>query len=202
MAIRLDGLTLLCDDTCPKCLHRCTVQTSAILEHGTLRVLIPHGWTQEGEKVLGPNCTEEHALAKIKNALVPDPANDPPVVQQHREWSLEQMREVVREVLAEEKAPDGPKLFAEVARDPRDNEPDFSGHFGEGMSLVEVGVRGQYVEISWPNEQGISLTLQHHDYRLRAIPSFLDPKLVEWLQNCLLTMAPNTPRVTDNPVVQ
>lgn len=189
MAIRFDNVTVLCDATCKACGHRCTAQTSASLMDGQLRVLVPHGWTQDGDTLLGPNCTEERALHKVLRAEVPDPANDPEPLRADREHRLATMKEVVRADLEEREAefPELREFVRQIVLKDGD-VPDFLGHVGPGK--VEVRVRGNYVEISFPGEQSMSLTLLHEGLEIRNPPPFMDQRVLGWVQNCLKTMVP------------
>jgi len=180
---------VLCDATCKACTHRCSATTAASLTDGQLKVLIPSGWTQDGDMLIGPNCTEERALQRAMMAEVPDPAKDPPALKKDREERLSAMKEVVRADLEEREA-EFPEL-REYVRQLVLNEgdmPDFLGHVGPGK--VEVRVRGDYVEISFPGEQSMSLTLRHTNLEIKDPPAFMDRQVLDWVQNCLRTMDP------------
>jgi len=205
MAIRFDGVTVLCD-TCEG-QTRAMADTSAALVDGQLRVLRPAGWAEEGDVLLCPRCAEERALEKVDEAKVPDPANDPPVIAETRENRLKLMKEVVKADLEEREAefPELREFVRQIVLKDGD-APDFLGHIGnvrnEESARVEVRVRGNYVEISWPGEQSMSMTLQHEDLEIKNPPTFMDERIVEWVQNCLRTMTPDEVSDEGEPVAQ
>jgi hypothetical protein len=207
MAIRFGNITVLCDATCKACEHRCSAQTSAALEDGQIKVLVPHGWTQDGYMLLGPNCTEERALQRAMMAEVPDPTNDPEPLKADREHRLSAMKEVVRADLEEREAafPELREFVRKLVLKEGD-VPDFLGHIGnvrnEPSARVEVRVRGNYVEISWPGEQSMSLTLLHENLEIKDPPKFMDEQVLEWVQNCLRTMVLEEVPTEDEPVPQ
>jgi hypothetical protein len=213
MGIRFDSVTVLCDATCKACTHRCSATTAASLDDGQLRVLIPAGWTQDGDMLLGPNCTEERALQRAMAAEVPDPDKDPPALKKDREERLKAMKEVVRADLEDREAefPELREYVRQLVLDEGD-VPDFFGHIGDAKVKTEVRVRGNYVEISFSHAivpllkgknptQHMSLTLKHENLELVDPPAFVDRQVVEWVQNCLRTMdlAEVSP---DEPVAQ
>lgn len=68
------------------------------------------------------------------------------------------------------------------------DRPDFAGHFGRGvMAFVEVRVREQEIELSWPNTHGLALTLSlpHTASQPFDGPIILDVDFVWWLRNSL-----------------
>jgi len=222
MGIRFNNVTVLCDATCKACEHRCSAETVASLDNGQLRVLIPSGWTQDGDILLGPNCTEERALRLVHGADLPDPAEDPPALLETRRDRLETMKEVVRADLEDREAefPELREFVRQIVLKDGD-VPDFLGHIGNGVKTqAEVRVRGGYVEISmrphgvefdltgkkasrWePGREKLSLTMKHDNLVLVDPPPFMDPQVVEWVQNCLKTMAPEEVSATDEPVAQ
>lgn len=213
MAIRLNGVVVLCDATCKACEHRCTAETSASLEDGQLRILVPSGWSQDGDLLLGPNCSEERALKRVQAAKVPDPADDPPELSDVREARLAVMREVVKADLENREAD-----LSELREYVREvmlhdgNVPNFLGHVGSPSVRTEVRVRGDYVEISFHEglepsvKEGtgpaMSLVLKHDELELVAPPKFVDPIILEWVQNCLRTMTPEEVTEATAPVFQ
>lgn len=200
MAIRFDSVTVLCD-ACDEGRYRATAETSAALANGQLRVLRPPGWSEAGPKLICPTCAEARALEKVDQAEVPDPTNDPEPLRKTREERLDSMKEVVRADLEEREA-EFPELREYVRQIMvKDGDmPDFLGHVGDAK--VEVKVRSNYVEISWPGAQSMTLTLQHDDLKLVNPPLFMDAKVVEWVQNCLQTMAPDEVKDEPDPVKQ
>ena len=165
---------------------------------------MPPGWTQDGETLLGPGCTEERALHKAMRADLPDPAEDPPALRETREARLDTMKEVVKADLENREAefPELREFVRQIVLKDGD-VPDFLGHIGNGVKTqTEVRVRGNYVEISFPGEQSMSLTLKHNDLVLMDPPPFMDPHVVEWVQNCLKTMVPEEVSGTDEPMAQ
>lgn len=212
MGVRFENVVVSCDSTCKACEHQCTALTIAKLEDGLIRVAIPPGWTQDGDTLLGPNCTEERALYKAMQADLPDPADDPEPLRETREARLDTMKEVVKADLEEREA-EFPELRDFVRRIVlKDGDvPDFLGHVGPGK--VEVRVRGDYVEISFGQNlgswlkngsdgQGMSLTLRHRDLEIENPPAFMDPQVLEWVQGCLRTMTPAEVSDDDGPVAQ
>lgn len=201
MAIRLDNVTVLCDGNCQRGMYRYTAETSAALVNGEIRVLMPTGWAQDGDTLICPQCAEERALAKVHEAKIPDPANDPEPLKRTREDRLAAMKEVVKADLEEREAefPELREFIRQIVVKDGDM-PDFLGHVGDAR--VEVKVRGNYVEISWPGEQSMTLTLQHENLKLVSPPAFMDAKVVEWVQNCLLTMSPDEVKDEPDPVKQ
>lgn len=211
MAIRFDGVKVLCD-VCEG-QTRAMAETSAALVDGQLRVLRPSGWMEEGTTLLCPRCAEERALEKVDEAEVPDPANDPEPLKKTRAERLTQMKEVVRADLEEREAefPELREFIREIVMKDGD-VPDFLGHIGNANVKTEVRVRGSYVEISFgagfgpwlkgESGPGMSLTLKHEDLKLVDPPAFVDPAIVEWVQNCLRTMTPDELSDEDEPVAQ
>jgi len=215
MAIRFKNVMVLCD-ACEKgpFQHRITAETSAALVDGQLRILMPHGWTQDGDTLICPTCTEAKALAKVHEAEVPDPANDPPALKETREARLETMKEVVRADLEEREA-EFPELrdFVRQLVLKDGDVPDFLGHIGDAQVKTEVRVRGNYVEISFGSGfgpwlkgegigQGMSLTLCHDNLEIVDPPAFVDRQVLDWVQNCLRTMTPAEVSGSDEPVAQ
>lgn len=209
MAIRFDKVVVLCD-SCDKgpFQHRVTAETSASLAaDGQLRVLMPHGWTQDGDMLICPTCTEQRALQKAIMAEVPDPANDPEPLKADRERRLSAMKEVVKADLEDREA-EFPELreFVRKLVLKEGDIPDFLGHIGnvrnEPSARVEVRVRGNYVEISWPGDQSMSLTLLHENLEIKDPPKFMDPQVLAWVQNCLRTMTLEEVSNEDEPVPQ
>ena len=202
MAIRFDGVTVLCD-TCEGGPYqfRVAAETSASLVDGQLRVLRPTGWVEEGDTLICPRCAEERALERVDEAKVPDPADDPPVVAKTREERLKTMKEVVRADLEDREAefPELREFVRQIVLKDGD-VPDFLGHVDDAK--VEVRVRGGYVEISWPGEQSMSLTLRHEDLVIKDPPAFMDKRIIEWVQNCLRTMTPDEVSDEGEPVAQ
>lgn len=211
MAIRFDGVKVLCD-VC-KGQTRAVAATSAALVDGQLRVLRPSGWSEEGDSLLCPVCTEQRALERVDEAEIPDPANDPEPLKRTRKERLETMKEVVRADLEEREA-EFPEL-REFVRQFVMNDgdvPDFLGHIGGANVKTEVRVRGGYVEISFgtgyghsmtgSSGPGMSLILKHEDLKLVDPPAFVDPTIIEWVQSCLKTMTPDELSDEDEPVAQ
>lgn len=214
MGIKFENVTVLCDSTCKACEHRCSAVTVASLEKGQFRVLIPAGWTQDGDTLLGPNCTEERALRKVHEADLPDPAQDPPALKETRGDRLDTMKEVVRADLEEREAefPELREFMRQIILKDGDI-PDFLGHIGDAQVKTEVRVRGNYVEISFGSGlgpllkgngvgQSMSLTLKHDDLMLVDPPPFMDRQVLEWVQNCLRTMTPDEVPKADEPLAQ
>jgi hypothetical protein len=192
MTIILDSVLVRCDATCQACDHQCTAITQAVLKNGEIRVTMPPQWTQDGDQMIGPQCTEERALQKAMEADLPDPAEDPPALKETREQRLETMKETVRADLEEREA-EFPELreFMRTLTVSDGDMPDFMGHVGKDKAgaRVEVRVRGDYVEILWPGEQTMNLTLKHEELVLVDPPPFIDPDVLTWVQSCLKTMS-------------
>jgi hypothetical protein len=152
---------------------------------------MPDGWSQHEGKVFGPGCTEERALKKVLRAELPSPENDPPIIQEEAEARKEIMREVVREDLGREShlAEKLERLKALSLLQDSGAEPDFQGTLDRSAKdTTEVWVKGDFVEICWPNRSGMSLTLRHENFELVDPPPFLSPELLTWVQNGLRTM--------------
>jgi predicted nucleic acid-binding Zn-ribbon protein len=199
MGIRLDKVTVLCDDTCKACLHRCSAVTTAVLEPKGIKVELPSGWTQDGDRLFGVNCSEERALRKVHDAEMPDPSKVDPQFRAQSEHAKELMRPVVRDALRED-------LEEEAEEDERvremdesvlqglrivdggDDEPDFRGRIGNTMAVTEVRVRGEFVRITWPGSSDVELELRHENFELVKVPPFLAAEVVTWVQNGLKTM--------------
>jgi hypothetical protein len=201
--LRFTGVVVTCDDPETSCEQRCSENTYAMQEGDRLRVVLPRGWTQKGETIFGPNCTEQHAARKILSTPLPDPEQDPPILKVRREKQMEMMRQVIREELrgaTSEARSMYEKLLGTVRTD--DGEPDFSGHVGESPDRVEVRTKGQWVEITWPTHEGMSLTLRQEGGRLIDPPPFLDAALLVWVQNGLRTAATGVVSLatSDDPV--
>lgn len=204
MTVKLNGVEVLCDGECGhrpgQCRYRCSATTKAALGlDGRPHVELPHGWTQREGQVFGPNCTDQMALAKALRAPMPSPEDDPPILAKGRDKRLEVMREVVKEDLFEDAesteglialsgeraALDEMREIVEQGSSP--DEPDFAGSPSASDAKIEVRVKGDYVEISWPDRPGLSLTLRHEGFQLLDPPAFVDENLLKWVQGCLAT---------------
>lgn len=199
MTIKIGNLVVVCDGGCAPynsqqagyCSNTCRAHTEGLLlSTGGVATELPAGWTQEDDKVFGPMCSERRAMAKIMQAEVPDPEKDPPKLKEQRKKSVEIMRSVIKEDLEgksdlQEKIQE---LRNQVSMLTDDESPDFTGTYES--EKVEVRVKAELVEISWPGtvDSLTSITVRHKDLVLVNPPPFLDKKLVEWINGCLKTM--------------
>ena len=208
MTIKFDNVTILCDEDENVC--ECTAAaTSAILRNGEINVVLPASWSKDGDRLVGPSCTERRALQRAMLATVPDPSNDPAPLKATRAQRLETMKETLRADLEEREAefPELREFMRQLVLADGD-VPDFLGHIGDAKVKTEVRVRGDYVEISFSHAlapllegenpaQHMTLTLQHKDLELINPPAFVDPAVLTWVQNCLKTMT--VEEVSDRP---
>ena len=212
MTIRINNITLFCDGRgCSRRGGGHTAKTYAFLKEGEIQVHIPNGWKQDAEGHMGcPACVEYETMKRLIQTDTPNPIHDSEEVREHREFQKKNMREMVREVLDEEKATAATRnrLHCLSASDAKSvplsqwddglskpvtsgtkGEPDFFGQVGESEKKIEVRVCGAGVEISDPAVDGMTLTLKHHRYLLRDVPYFVDPEIVYCVQQGLLVMA-------------
>ncbi len=224
MTVKLN-VEVQCDGECGsrtgQCRYRCSQATGATLHaDGKVGVDLPSGWTSSFSPeshlvhVFGPNCNDQLAMAKALRAELPKPENDEPLIAKGREKRLEIMREVVKEDLAEDAnkhdafiALDGETPALDEMREFIEKkvvdsaEPDFVGSPEGTAGKIEVRVKGDYIEISWPDRPGLSLTLQHKRFILVDPPAFVDEDLIRYIQGCLATKRGGASSPSANPTV-
>jgi hypothetical protein len=192
--LRVD-VTVACDGRLED--GHCLSEIRTVMElipGGVDRVMTPRGWSCHDNRWLCPRCGEQVVLARLIQTSPPDGSADPAVVRDFRKWQKEEMRQIVREELetaAEAKALKAPAPLVEggAAISYSEREPNFAGHVGTGVgSMIEVRVKGAFVEITWPEADGSSLVLRHSDFTLVERPPFLDPVVYEWVKNGVKTM--------------
>lgn len=193
MPVRIEGVAIICDGQTCKLSKRPFIAFAHVdIRKGSLSIVPPRGWTRDDEDYwFCPLCSENRVLEKTLQAEVPNSDEDPPILKISREERLREMKEIVRADLEEREA-EFPELREYIRSLIEENSPDFVGYVGVGTKYrTEVRVRGKYVDISWPGSQTLSLVLQHKDLKLVSPPSFIDRSILEWVQNCLLTIDPN-----------
>ena len=192
--IRFDVLV-----TCDWCDHgpgdRYTTPGTAEMRDGVINISLPRGWTKDKEgEFYCPRCTERRAMEKALETELPDPEKDPEPLKATKERRMKWMKKAIREDLADPDADEYDddldlKHYVKSLQDD-DNAPDFLGHFGEEGTLIEVRANKDFVEVKWPGDQNMSLTLRHKELQLLNPPPFIDHQVMEWVQGCLRTMTP------------
>jgi len=196
--ISFGSITVICDHCNNGPGDRYAAMSTADLIDGRIHVHLPNGWTQSPtDEMFCPRCSETRAYKKLRDAPIPDPANDPEPLKATKERRMRWMKKAIREDLADtgyghdidEDAEDAKDLIKYMKILQEENAPDFMGHFGDKCIPIEVRVRKQHVEIQWPGD-GMSLTLRHADLKIVEAPPFIDSRVIEWVQGCLSTMTP------------